>query len=108
MKQALAAIRFLYLDVLKKEIDFDFFIKMKRPNSLPNVLTIDEVKKIIDSIDNLKHKTIISTIYSCGLRISEAINLKIEDIDPSAMTIKIINAKGRNDRYVILSKKLLE
>ncbi len=94
--------------MLKKEIDFDFFIKMKKPNSLPNVLTIDEVKKIIDSIDNLKHKAIISTIYSCGLRISEAVTLEIKDIDSSAMSVKIINAKGKNDRYVMLSPKLLE
>lgn len=108
MKQSLAAIRFLYLDVLKKEIDFDFFIKMKKPNSLPNVLTVNDVKKIISSIDNLKHKAIISTIYSCGLRISEAVNLEIKDIDSSAMTVKIVNAKGRNDRYVMLSPKLLE
>lgn len=108
MKQSLAAIRFLYLDVLKKEIDFDFFIKMKKPNSLPNVLTTNEVKKIINSIDNLKHKAIISTIYSCGLRISEAVNIEIKDIDSSAMTVKIVNAKGRNDRYVMLSPKLLD
>lgn len=108
MKQALAAIRFLYLDVLKKETDFDFFIKMKKPNSLPNVLTINEVKKIISFIGNLKHRAIISTIYSCGLRISEAVNLEIKDIDSSAMTVKIVNAKGKNDRYVMLSPKLLE
>jgi len=108
MKQSLAAIRFLYLEVLKKEIDFDFFIKMKKPNSLPNVLTIDEVKKIIDSVNNLKHKAIISTIYSCGLRISEAVNLEIKNIDSSAMTLKVINAKGKSDRYVMLSAKLLE
>lgn len=108
MKQSLAAIRFLYLDVLKKEIDFDFFIKMKKPNSLPNVLTTNEIKKIISSIDNLKHKAIISTIYSCGLRISEVVNLEIKDIDSSAMTVKIVNAKGKNDRYVMLSPKLLE
>lgn len=108
MKQALAAIRFLYLDVLKKEVDFDFIIKMKKPSNLPNVLTMVEVKKIIENILNLKHKTIISTIYSCGLRISEAINLKINNIDSSSMTVKIVNAKGKNDRYVMLSEKLLE
>lgn len=108
MKQSLAAIRFLYLAVLKKDIDFDFFIKMKKPNSLPNVLTINEVKKIIGSVANLKHKAIISTIYSCGLRISESVNLSIKDIDSSAMTIKIVNSKGKNDRYVMLSPKLLE
>jgi site-specific recombinase XerD len=108
IKQALAANRFLYLEVLKKEIDFDFFIKMKKPNSLPNILTIDEVKNIINSITNIKHRAIISTIYSCGLRISECVNLKICDIDSSAMTIKIINAKGKNDRIVMLSEKILE
>ncbi|GMU94904.1 MAG: integrase [Ignavibacterium album] len=108
MKQALASIRFLFLDVLKKEVDFDFFIKMKKPNSLPNILTTEEVKNIIYSLTNLKHRAIISTIYSCGLRISEAVNLKIQDIDSKAMTIKIVNAKGKNDRIVMLSEKLLE
>lgn len=107
IKQSLASVRFLFLDVLKKEIDFDFFVKMKRPNSLPNILTVDEIRKIINSITNLKHRAIISTIYSCGLRISEAVNLKINDIDSSAMTVKIVNAKGRNDRIVMLSEKLL-
>lgn len=80
---------------------------MKRPNSLPNILTIEEVRKIINSITNLKHRSIISTIYSCGLRISEAVNLKINDIDSSAMTVKIVDAKGRNDRIIMLSEKLL-
>lgn len=108
MKQALASVRFLFLDVLKKEVDFDFFIKMKKPNSLPNILTTEEVKNIINSIENLKHRAIISTIYSCGLRISEAVNLKIQDIDSRAMTIKIVNAKGKNDRIVMLSEKLLK
>jgi integrase/recombinase XerD len=107
IKQSLASVRFLFLDVLKKEIDFDFFVKMKRPNSLPNILTVDEIRKIINSITNIKHRSIISTIYSCGLRISEAVNLKINDIDSSAMTVKIVNAKGRNDRIVMLSEKLL-
>ncbi|MEP0862209.1 MAG: phage integrase N-terminal SAM-like domain-containing protein, partial [Ignavibacterium sp.] len=93
IKQALASVRFLFIDVLKNEVDFDFFVKMKKPNSLPNILTIEEVKIILSSITNLKHRAIISTIYSCGLRISEAINLQIRDIDSSAMTIKIVNAK---------------
>ncbi|MFZ5946828.1 MAG: tyrosine-type recombinase/integrase [Stygiobacter sp.] len=81
---------------------------MKRLNSLPNVLTIEDVRNIINSIENLKHRTIIATIYSCGLRISEAINLRIQDIDSKAMTIKIVNAKGKNERIVILAEKLLE
>jgi len=107
MKQSLAAIRFLYFEVLKKEVDFDFFIKMKKPDKLPNVLSIEEVKNIVDSIQNIKHRAIISTIYSCGLRISEAVNLKLCDIDSSLMTIKIVNGKGKTDRTVMLSEKLL-
>lgn len=108
IKQSLGAVRFLYLNVLKKEIDFDFFIKIKKPNKLPNVLSINDVKKIINSQTNLKHKALISIIYSCGLRISEAINLKINDIDSTAMTIKVVNSKGKSDRYVMLSENLLK
>ena len=81
---------------------------LKKPNSLPNILTTEEAKNILNSIVNLKHRAIISTIYSCGLRISEAVNLKIQDIDSKVMIIKIVNAKGKNDRVVMLSEKLLE
>lgn len=108
VKQALASVRFLFLDVLKKEINFDFFIKIKKPESLPNILTKEEVKNLINSIKNIKHKAIISTIYSCGLRISEVVNLKLQDIDSNAMTVKIVNSKGKKDRVVMLSEKLLE
>lgn len=108
MKQSLASIKLLYKEVLKREIDFNFNIKMKKPNYLPNILTKEEIKNIINSTNNLKHKAIISTIYSCGLRISEAINLETMDINSFGMTIKIRNSKGKNDRYVMLSKKLLE
>lgn len=108
MKQSLASIRFLFLEVLRKEIKFNFFIKIKRSSTLPNILTTKEVRSIINLINNLKHKAIISTIYSCGLRISEVINLNINDIDSSAMTVKIVNAKGNNDRNVMLSEKLLK
>jgi site-specific recombinase XerD len=81
---------------------------IKRPKKLPDVLSLEEVKQIIDSIDNLKHKTIISLIYSCGLRISECINLKSSDIDSKRMLIKIVQSKGNKDRYLQLSPKLLE
>ena len=80
---------------------------MKKPNSLPNILTVEEVRKIINSITKLKHRAIISTIYSSGLRIYEAVKLKINDIDSSVMTVKIVNVEGRNDQIVMLSEKLL-
>ena len=107
MKQALASVRFLFLDVLKKEIDFDFFLKIKKSNSLPNILSIDEVRKIINNINNLKHRAIISTIYSCGLRISEVVDLQINDIDYRELSVRIVNARNKNYRHVMLSEKLL-
>lgn len=107
LKQAHAAIHFLYKNVFEKEIDLHFLTKMKKPASLPVILSIQEVKQVIESTNNLKHKTIISTIYSCGLRISEAVNLKISHINFSTMHIKIVNAKNKGYRYVMLSEELL-
>ena len=107
LKQAFASIHFLCKQVLRKEIDYRFFTHIKKKNNLPVILSTKEVKKIIDSIDNLKHKTIISTIYSCGLRISEAVNLKIAHLNFSSMCIKIVGVNGNNDRCVMLSEELL-
>lgn len=70
-------------------------------------MSIEEIKNIINSLTNLKHRAIISTILSSGLRISEVVNLKIGDIDSSGIIIKIVNAKGKNDRIVMLSGKFL-
>jgi len=108
MKQAVASVKFLYQEVLCKKVDFNFHFKMKKPDNLPNVLSPAEVKKIIDNINNLKHKTIISNIYSCGLRLSEVINLRISDVDSDLMLIKVVQSKGKKDRYVMLSEKLLD
>lgn len=108
MKQSLAAIRFLFQDVLRIPVDFDFMVHMKKPETLPNVFSILEIQQILAVITNLKHRTIISTIYSCGLRISELLHLKLNDIDSKTMRIKIINAKGQKDRFVMLPVKLLD
>lgn len=107
MKQSLSSLRFLYLTVLKKKIDFDFNIKMKKPDKIPNVFSIKEVSRILDNVVNLKHKAILSTIYSGGLRMSEVLNLRIHDIDSDRKLIKIVQTKGKKDRYVMLSDKLL-
>jgi len=66
------------------------------------------VGRIIDVTNNIKHKTILSVIYGCGLRISECINLKVEDIDSSNMRVWMRNAKGKKDRITLLSPSLLE
>ncbi|MBS3999329.1 MAG: tyrosine-type recombinase/integrase [Desulfobulbaceae bacterium] len=94
--------------VLGKKLKNDYLRGIKRKSTLPDVLSIEEVKQVLDSIENLKHKAIISLIYSCGLRISECINLKITEIDSKRMLIKIVQGKGKKDRFVQLSPKLLE
>ncbi|MGQ9820137.1 MAG: site-specific tyrosine recombinase/integron integrase [Candidatus Kapaibacteriales bacterium] len=108
VKNSIMAIRLFSELVLGKRIKNDYLRQIKREKKLPEVLSVDEVKKVIESLDNIKHRAIISLIYSCGLRISECINLKIADIDSSRMLIRINQGKGKKDRYVQLSTKLLE
>ena len=108
MKQHLGAVRFLYKDVLKKNIDFDFNIKMKKPTTLPEVLSVEEVQRFLNTFRNVKHKAIFTLCYSAGLRLGEILNLKISDIDSNRMQIRISQAKGKKDRYSILAPNVLE
>ena len=106
--QRINAIKFYYEKVLGGE---KYYIKIERPkrnNTLPNVLSVGEVKKIIDNTNNTKHKCIISLLYSAGLRRNELINLKLDSILSGQMQIKISNSKGNKDRYVGLSSRLLQ
>ncbi len=105
--QAINAIKFYYEKVLLKPREFYFLERPRREKTLPTVLSVEEVVLILSKIENLKHKTIIMLIYSAGLRISEAINLKIKDIDSKRMQIRVQQSKGKKDRYTILSTKLL-
>jgi len=74
---------------------------------LPIVLSVSEIQKMFSVCDNLKHKVILSLLYSCGLRVSELINLKWCNIDRSRMIINVIGAKGNKDRQVMLSEKII-
>ena len=103
-----ASIKFLYKRVLKIAWDDEEVPAMKRERNLPTVLTPQEINAIIDATDNLKHKAIIATMYSSGLRVSEVIHLHYDDISRTTMTIHVREAKGRIDRYTILSKKNLD
>jgi len=76
--------------------------------TLPMVLSVEEVQRLLKSISYLKHKAILTTIYSAGLRISELVNLKISDIQSDRALILIKDAKGGKDRNSILGKKTLE
>jgi len=85
-------------------------IEIKRPNKdkkLPNVLSKSEVKAILDATTNLKHRTLLSLVYSAGLRIGEALNIRPDDIDTQRGLIHIRSAKGRKDRYTLLSPSLI-
>jgi len=103
LNQAINALKFYYGTMLKKK----FMYEVKRPRKdkkLPIVLSKEDVTKIINSVDNLKHKALLMLVYSAGLRVGEVVRLKPEDIDSDRMLIHIIGAKGRKDRYTMLSE----
>jgi len=100
------ALKFYYGSMLKKK----FFYDIKRPRKdkkLPVVLSKEEVAKILSYVDNLKHKAILMLVYSAGLRVGEVVKLKPENIDSKRMLIHIKGAKGRKDRYTLLSETTL-
>ncbi|TAE35219.1 MAG: recombinase XerD [Runella slithyformis] len=106
--QAINAIKFYYERVLGGQRKFYFIDRPIKEKTLPVVLSTEEVTLILKTIKNLKHKAILMTIYSAGLRISEAINLKIKDIDSNRMQIRVQQSKGKKDRYTLLSQKTLD
>jgi site-specific recombinase XerD len=107
LNQSVSALKILFIQVLKKEWDHIAIPRVKRERKLPVVLAKEEVKAILNAVTNIKHKTILTLIYSAGLRVGEAINLKVQDIDSKRMQIRIRQAKGAKDRYGVLSDVLL-
>ncbi|WP_339890029.1 tyrosine-type recombinase/integrase [uncultured Flavobacterium sp.] len=102
------ALKFYYEKVLNYE---KFAIEIPRPKKhlkLPKGFNIEEIKRILAATPNLKHNTILKLIYGMGLRVSEIINLKINDIDSIEMRVFIERAKGKKDRYVNLPESVLE
>ena len=106
--QAINAIKFYYEKVLKGPRRIYYIERPRKEKTLPTVLSEDEVKRIIENITNLKHKCLIMTCYSGGLRISEVLNLKPSDIDSKRMMIHVRGGKGKKDRITLLSSRLLE
>ena len=105
---AVSALRFLYRVTLQKRWSFDDVLPApKAPQSLPVVLSQQEVVQFLDAVKAPKHRAILTTCYAAGLRISEAIALTVSAIDSERMVLRITMGKGQKDRYVMLSPKLL-
>jgi integrase/recombinase XerD len=106
--QVINSIRFLYKEVLDKKYDKVSFKRPRSEKKLPKVIDSELIINKLNQIENIKHKAILTLTFSVGLRVSEIVNLKIEDIDSKRMLIHIKNAKGRKDRTVPLSKTVLD
>jgi integrase/recombinase XerD len=106
---AVSALRFLYITTLRRDWNIEEIIPApKCPQTLPVVLSPEEVLTFFGHIGNLKHKTVLMTCYAAGLRISEAVSLKPTHIDSQRMVIRVEQGKTQKDRYVMLSERLLE
>ncbi len=101
---AAASLKFFYVEILKKE-----FRQIKMPKKdikLPEVLTKEEVKSLINSTDNIKSRLIVSMLYSAGLRVSELVNLKVENLNFTDRTGWVRKGKGAKDRLIMISENL--
>ena len=107
-RQIVGSLKLFYKEIYKRAIPFEYLKVSRRENKLPTVLSKDEVRRIIENTNNLKHRAILSLIYSSGLRIGELLALKKMDIDSERMLIHVRFAKGKKDRYTILSTNVLQ
>ncbi len=106
--QIVNAIKLFFKIIKDSKVEIDKIHRPKREKTLPNVLSKEEVKAILSAHSNLKHKVMLSMIYSCGLRRSELLNLKPNDIDSKRNIVIIRQSKGKKDRITPLSPKILE
>ena len=104
--QILCSLKLYYSEVLDQEAKVLSLIRPKRPKKLPYVLTENEITQLFAVIDNLKHRCILMIIYSSGLRISELIQLRMKDLQPTENRLFIYGGKGKKDRCTLLSPKV--
>ena len=106
--QSINAIKFYYERVLGGQRKVYLVDRPREEKRLPVVLNVEEVGNLLKATENIKHKTILMLAYSAGLRLGEIINVKLADIDSVRMQIRVVQAKGKKDRYTLLSVKFLE
>ncbi len=106
-RMAAQSISFFMRHVAKRPYVIPTVIYPRPANKLPAVMLPEEIMKLLDSIENIKHRTILMLLYSTGMRVSEIANCTIADIDSKNMRIKIVQGKGCKDRFTILSQQVL-
>jgi site-specific recombinase XerD len=106
--QALNAARFFFIEVLKRPFVLEDLRYQKAPRRLPVVLSAEEVRRLLTAATPLRDRALLETAYATGMRLGEVLRLKVSDIDSRRMTIRVEQGKGRKDRYVMLSRTLLE
>ena len=105
VRHSIFAIKYFFKEILKQNLNIP---NPKRNNKIPEILTPEEIKRIIEVTENIKHKLILKMLYGCGLRVSEIVNLKKEDINFDEGLIHIKLAKGKKDRFVKLPDSILD
>jgi site-specific recombinase XerD len=101
------AIEYYRNEIVCNSVTLDFAHKLRKKEHLPTIFSKWEIVKILNSTNNLKHKLVLSLLYSAGLRLSEVIHLKVKDIDIQRKTIFVREGKGGKDRITVLSEKLI-
>jgi integrase/recombinase XerD len=106
--QVINAIRLFYRKIEHRQLDIDGLERPRREKKLPEIFSLDEIQRLFEATENVKHRTILMLIYSAGLRRGEVLNLQPRDIDSQRMVIHIHGGKGKKDRIVPLSTVILE
>lgn len=102
------ALKFYYEQVLHRKLVFVDIPRPKKPSSLPKVISKEDIRKMLEKTDNIKHRMALKLVYGMGLRVSEIVQLKLSDYDQSRKVFHIRNAKGKKDRYIPAPQSILE
>lgn len=102
------AVKLFFSNRLNRKLEPELVQRPKQPRLLPHVLSKEEVKEILQAHQNIKHRSMLSLIYACGLRRGELLNIRIEDIDSKRGMLRVNKGKGAKDRVVPISVKMLE
>lgn len=107
INQSINAIKLYYSKILNRELLLDGISRPKKEKSLPNIWSKEDVQKLLSRVRNIKHKALLMLLYGSGLRIGEALSLKITDVDSNRMQIRVYKGKGKKDRYTLLGESTL-